>query len=222
MSGPAYPPGPQPGSNAIGSFAIGISPVGDITAFNPWTTIISQYANSPILTSLILSFNAAMDLTAEYDSFFDLMWNVDTAQGYGLDVWGRIVGVTRTVQIPATGTTFFGFEEAGSWLGFNQPGGGFYSGAGGVTTAFTLDDANFRQLILAKAAGNISDGSIPAVNAILLALFPFRGDCYVQDNQNMSLNYVFNFPLSPVEVAIVSQTGVLPTAAGVSITIEQR
>src|SRR5579871_5512746 len=99
MTGPAYPPAPGPGSNAIGSFEIGVSPVGTIPAFDYLQTIISQYANSPILTQLIANFDQYIDPTKNLDAFFDLIWNVDTAQGYGLDVWGRIVGVTRVLQV---------------------------------------------------------------------------------------------------------------------------
>jgi hypothetical protein len=218
-SGPSYPhPSPAPGSSAIGSFAIGVSPIGTISSFDPWQTVISQYANSKALTALITSLNAALDLTPEFDSFFDLQWNVQTAQGYGLDVWGRIVGVTRTISLPGN-VTYFGFEEADSWTGFNQAG--FFSG-GATTTNFELDDADFRTLILAKAAGNICNGGIPAINAILLALFPGRGACYVEDNLNMSLTYVFDFPLTLTQAAIIAQENVLPTPTGVAVTIEQR
>ena len=95
MSGPAYPRINLPGSNAIGSFIIGVSPIGDIPPFDPWSSIISQYSNSPILDALITSFNAAMDFTANFDAFYDNMLNVQTAVGYGLDCWGRICGVNR-------------------------------------------------------------------------------------------------------------------------------
>lgn len=218
MSGPPYPhPNPAPGSNAIGIGAIGVMPIGDIPAFDIWSTVISQYANSPILTSMITSFNAAMDLTQFFDSFYDMIWNILTAQGYGLDVWGRIVGVQRTVSIPGS-VQYLGFEEAGtSWTGFNQ--GILFSG-GLLTSNFVLQDPDFKRLILAKAASNISDGSIKSVNSILLALFPGRGNPHVIDNQNMSLIYAFDFIISPVEIAIVSQLNVLPTAAGVAITIQ--
>lgn len=217
MSGPPYPhPNPVPGSNAIGSFGIGISPIGDIPTFDVWATVLSQYANSPILTGRITAFNSAMDLTASFDSFFDLIWNVQTAQGYGLDVWGRIVGVQRTIFIPGT-VQYLGFKEAGaSWTGFGQ--GGFYSG-GLLTQNFVLGDADFRRLIFAKIASNVSDGSIPAVNKILLFLFPGRGACYVIDNRDMTLTYRFNFTITAVELAIVSQLNVLPTSAGVVITV---
>lgn len=217
--GPSYPhPSPAPGSNALGSFSIGVSPIGTISSFDPWDTVISQYANSAKLDALITSLNAALDLTPEFDNFFDLMWNVNTAQGYGLDCWGRIVGVTRTVSIPGS-TTFLGFEEANSWTGFGQ--GGFFSG-GQTTTNFQLSDADFRTLILAKAAGNICSGGIPAINAILLAIFPGQGIAFVEDGLNMSLTYVFEFILTPPQAAIIAQENVLPTPAGVAVAIEYR
>lgn len=218
MSGPPYPhPSPAPGTTGIGQFKIGVSPIGDVAAFDPWATLMAQYANSPVLTAMITEFNAAMDFTATNDSFYDLMWNIFTAQGYGLDVWGRIVGVVRTISIPGT-VQFFGFEEAGSsWTGFGQ--GSFASPGSILTQNYVLQDPDFRKLILAKAAGNISNGSIPAVNQILLNLFPGRGKCFVADGLNMSLAFTFNFVLSSVEIAIVSQLNVLPVATGVAIAV---
>lgn len=216
MSGPPYPR-PVPGSGAIGNFIIGISPIGTIAnPFDFWTTVISQYANSATLTAMLQSFNDAMDLTVDFDNFYDFVFNIKTAMGQGLDVLGRIVGVTRVVQVPGIPVGNFGFQEASSWLGFGQ--GVFFSG-GSVTTNFVLNDTDFRTLILAKAATNICDGSIPAINAILLALFPGRGTVYVADGRNMTMTYTFTFPLTPAELAILAQTGVLPNPCGVVINI---
>lgn len=218
-TGPPYPhQNPAPGSTGIGDFIIGVSPVGTISAFDVWATIINQYANSPILTGMIVSFNEAMDQTGNFDSLYDMIWNILTAQGFGLDVLGRIVGVERTLTIPGS-AQYLGFGEAGSsWTGFGQ--GGFYSG-GGLSPNLVLSDDQFRLLILAKAAGNISDGSIPSLNAIMMALFPNRGDAYVRDHLDMSMALHFTFPLTPVELAIVLQSGVLPIPAGVLVTVEQ-
>lgn len=66
-------------------------------------TIASQYATSPIITSLIESMNAAIDPSGDIENFYIWVWDVATAQGFGLDVWGRIVGVSRTLLTsPAT------------------------------------------------------------------------------------------------------------------------
>ncbi len=70
---------------------------------NVENTIASQYATSPIITSLIDSMNAAIDPSRDIDNFYIWVWDVATAQGFGLDIWGRIVGVSRTLlTIPVT------------------------------------------------------------------------------------------------------------------------
>lgn len=246
MTGPDLPR-PVSGSNAIGSFVIGVSPIGDIPTFDVWTTIISQYANSDILTGIIEGFASFIDQTKNLADFFDLLWNVDTAQGYGLDVWGRIVGINRVIKVPVGG--WFGFDEAGDALTFGQ--GPFYGGAS-LTENFALDDKSYRTLIFAKALANISANTIPAINQMLLNLFPNRGNCYVTEGQvgdpyfgfsesttgfgfdqapfyggqplpeNMTMTYTFEFALSPVELAIVQQSGVLPKPTGVKATVVQK
>lgn len=194
----------------------GLDPIGDVNIFDVWKTIISQYANSSILTQLILNMDAYLDPTDPLDSFFDLTWNVDTAQGWGLDVWGRIVDVSRTLSVPLD-STYFGFEEAGvSANPFNQAP--FFSGQQ-LNNNFILTDSAYRTLIFAKALANICDGSIPAINQILLNLFPNRGNCFVVDNLDMSMTYQFNFTLSQVELAIVEQSGALPKSTGVSSNV---
>lgn len=215
MSGPPYPPEPGAGSNSIGKFQIGVSAIGDLESFDFRTTIISQYANSPILTLLIENFDQYIDQTQNFEDFFDLIWNVDTAVGYGLDVWGRIVGVTRTLSV--SDTVFLGFEQQLPTVG-SFGSGIFYSG-NPLTSNYQLTDNAYRTLIFAKALANICDGSIPAINQILLNLFPGRGDCYVTDGQDMTMTYTFEFPLTPVEIAIVGQSGVLPKPVGVAASL---
>ena len=169
------------------------------------------------MDAMILAFNAAMDQTENLSNLFDFIWSVQTAVGYGLDVWGRIVGVSRILSFPS-GVAYLGFEEANSWTGFGQ--GGFYKGSG-VSTNYILSDSDFRTLILAKAAGNISGGTTEEINEILLTLFPNRGACYVADNLNMSCTLTFKFALTPVELAIIEQANVLPIPCGVVVTISQ-
>ncbi len=217
MTGPPIPSGPTPGSNSIGQFQIGISPIGDIVPFSFWNTILSQYANSKILTQLIANFDSYIDQTQNIDEFYDNIFNVNTAVGYGLDLWGRIVGVQRVLSVGIT--TYFGFAEQQPSVGtFGQSP--FYSGQT-VTANFSLSDNAFRILIFAKALANICDGSIPAINKILLSLFPNRGNAFVADGLNMSMTYTFNFALSPVEAAIVGASGILPKSVGVVSSIIQ-
>jgi len=208
---------------AIGQFALGESPVPpDVTtrpAFDWFATVISQYANSPVLLKLIENFATYVDPTRNIDEFFRLLWNVDTAVGYGLDVWGRIVGVSRVLFVPIDDGEFFGFDEATDAFPYGQAP--FFSRGGALTENFTLSDAAYRRLIFAKALANISDGSIPSINQILVNLFSEYGNCFVVDNLDMTLTYVFGSDLSPVDFAIVTQSGVLPRPAGVAASILQ-
>ena len=222
-AGPPYPPQPQfPLQPEIGNrFAVGVSGIGDIIPFSYWNTIISQYANSPIMTTLIGNFQQYIDQTVNMENLFDNIWDISTANAYGLDVWGRIVGVVRVVQI--TTGQFFGFHEQNvptpTVQDFGPGGTGPFWNGINATTNFQLADATFRNLIIAKAMANISNGSVPSINAILRALFPGRGNCYVTDPHNMTMVYTFKFPISPAELAIISGSGVLPKPSGVSATI---
>lgn len=178
-------------------------------------SLISQYANSPILTTMLDNWSQNIDQSADMDAFYNLIWNVDTAQGYGLDVWGRIVGVSRTLQV-ASGD-FFGFEEALPGAEpFNQAP--FYAGSG-ATENFDLSDDAYRTLILAKAFANICDGSIVSTNQLLMTLFAGAGDAYVTDGEDMTMTYTFTFSLSPVQAAIVENSGVLPKPVGVAASV---
>lgn len=203
------------GANPLGSSGDTFAPPA-LQWFDWRQTIISQYANSPVLLALIDAASQYIDPTRNLADFYNMVWDVRTAQGYGLDVWGRIVGVGRVLKIPS-GQIYLGFEQDTQSEPFNvEP---FYSGEV-VTQNFALSDDAFRLLIMAKAAANITDGSVAAANAILMTLFPNHGNCYMRDNQDMTITWVFGAPLSPVENSIVLQSGVLPKPAGVGATVE--
>ena len=191
-------------------------------------TVISQFNQSPTLQSLLYAIDQWIDPTIDMEAFYQYIWNVDSAEGYGLDVWGRIVAVNRVlhVQFPAL---YWGFDEAGvfSAAPFNtdmtapppadQGGGVFYKDER-LTDNQVLLDPEYRTLILAKALFNITNGSIPAMNQILVNLFSAKGRAYIVDNRDMSMTYVFEFKPDPVDVAIITQSGVMPKPTGVSIS----
>ncbi len=205
-------------SSAIGSFVIGESPIERSTAptFDVIKTVISQYGNSPILLSLVNTFAEAINPDQNIGDFYDKVLNIVTAQGWGLDVWGRIVGVSRVLQLPAVGD-FFGFAEATDAEPFGQEA--FYSPNTHTTDNFRLSDEAYRTLILVKALTNISRTTIPVMNSVLMSLFPGRGNAYVSDDGNMTETILFEFPLQPFEVAILLYSGAFATPTGVEFNI---
>jgi hypothetical protein len=184
--------------------------------FDVRQTVYSQYANSPTILALLDSFSGAIDRQGDVNDFFEMVWDVNTANSYGLDVWGRIVGIGRALYVSEG--TFLGFTEATDAKAFDE--GIFYGGAK-LTANYQLTDEAYRRVIIAKAAANITDGSISSLNAILMTIFPNYGNCYVRDNQDMTMTLVFGAALSKVDYAIIGQSGVLPRPVGVSFTVEQ-
>ena len=103
--------------------------------------------------SLLTAIEAWLSPDANYENFYQTVWNIETASGYVLDVWGRIVNIPRTVTL--TGVPTFGFSEAHDRMPFGL--GPFYEAGIGLTENFVLTDPVYRQLILAKAAYNITE-----------------------------------------------------------------
>lgn len=183
--------------------------------FDPRTTIISQYANSPVLVALIDALGYAIDRQVLFDAFYDKVWNIDTAEGFGLDIWGRIVGVGRALFVDDE--DYLGFSTS---TGSKPFGSGIWNSGGSFAPNYNMSDEAYRRVIMAKAALNITDGSIPAINSVLMSLFPEYGNVYVRDNADMTLTFVFGAIPSKLDYAIVTQSGVLPKPAGVSFTLE--
>jgi Protein of unknown function (DUF2612)/PASTA domain len=186
--------------------------------FDVDATVISQYANSPTLLRLVHNMAEYIDRSRDLATFYQFVWNVDTAVGFGLDIWGKIVGVSRLLQIPGD-DPIVGFDNADTpkdWFPMSQ---GRFATENEATTAFLLPDDAYRVLILTKALANIITTTAPAVNQLLRNLFPGRGRCFVRDLGNMAMEFVFNFRLTKVEYAILTQSGALPHPAGVFYSV---
>lgn len=191
-------------------------------------TLLSQYYDSPTIYSWLQSYNDAVDPSTDIANFYSNIWDVNTAVGNGLDIWGVIVGVSRYLQIPGS-PNYLGFDEA--YLApyastgpqpYNQAP--FYFSASS-TTAYALPDDIYRRLIMVKAAVNISNLSIPNINKFLQYFFgtsisgsPY-GVAYVIDGLDMTLTYHFNFIPNAWQLAIVQNSGVFPRPAGVTLNV---
>lgn len=184
-------------------------------------TILTQYASSPNLRSLIETFNTSMDMTELTEEFLTAIWDISTAKGYGLDVWGKIVGVSRQLNVRQS-ATYFGFDEAFISASDDSPKpfdeAPFFDGVQ-LTSTVRLADDGYRKLILAKAMANITDCSIPSLNKALNYLFNGEGAAFVTVTGVMSLNYVFSFNLTDVEWSILLNSNAVAKPAGVSVSI---
>lgn len=183
-------------------------------------TVMRQYANSPTLMALLDDFEQWVDLTQFTDDFLLNVWDITTARGFGLDIWGRILGRDRYLQVEQTPGDNFGFD-IGATPGTNwKPWGQapFFNGQAAGATAFRLEDEAYRQLLLIKAAANIASTDVPSLNALLRAMFADRGPAYVgyDPDTPMHIGYHFDFFPTPVERSII-ESGLFPQPAGTTV-----
>lgn len=183
--------------------------VSDIDALEP---VQSQYAASPRILALLVKKAALLDPGRDLMRWYEGIFNPKTAQGIGLDIWGRIVGIGRMLWMQ--NTEFFGFafqllenfDHAPFWNESESEG------------QFRLTDEAFRFLIFYKAAANIGRGDMASVNALLNSLFEAEhgpANSYVLEVGPMEIRAVFTFYLSGYEQALLAQYGLLDRPAGV-------
>lgn len=168
-------------------------------------TIISQYANSPVICGLISNLNEYLEPSLDIELFYRFIWNLDTSQGIGLDFWGQVVGISRNVQVDEK-NQFIGSTLAAEDLKKYQPG-----------TIHLMNDEMFRTMIFLKAMSNIIYATAPNINRLLQILFEKRGRAYYVKNGTMQARYVFEFNLTPVEKAVLISTDLLPRPSGVLV-----
>lgn len=137
--------------------------------------IQSQYGNSPTIKKLLWAFRGHIRPEVDIQEFYKNIMDIDTATGKGLDIWGRIVGVDRNIYIDDSYVDYplFGFKGGGKNANpFNQ--GVFYDPANvisGDRVLVTLDDGNYRRLILFKALANISTADMATINQLSAKLY---------------------------------------------------
>lgn len=176
-------------------------------------TIQSQYANSDEIISLITSLSERIEGDSFSQQFLSDAMSIATAGTWGLDVWGRIVGISRKTPLAAEDGEYFGFED-GFYPFNNRP---MFSGSTGGG-AFEFPNSTYRELILIKAAVNIIDATALNINAFLKMLFPDERSYYLITG-HMQASYVFEFEFTPAQRQIVFNTDVLPRPCGVGVSI---
>ena len=134
-------------------------------------TIQSQYAASPTITALAKAVWNNINPDQDINLFYSKMFNPDTAEGVGLDVWGRIVAMPREYMAVDVFSPYFAFDPQkiinDRAAPFNQAP--FYNE---VTGKVRLADNAYRVYIFLKALVNIGNSSLARLNQMLHMLLP--------------------------------------------------
>jgi hypothetical protein len=175
-------------------------------------TIQSQYGASPHIQGVIHNYYDDVNPQKDIDLIYDKMINLYTAEGYGLDVWGRIVNIDRD---------YVAIDENFDYLGFdNRPynmdrietfnNAPFYKVVNGKVQ---LQDDAYRTYILIKAMLNISNVSLNSLNYIFKQLFS-DVTLYVLHVETMILRLVVMGQFTEAQKGAIQNIDWLPAGVG--------
>lgn len=178
-------------------------------------------------------------LTIDPNDFLETYFSLsDTTSTEGLNNWGRILNVTRTVQIPnVTTNSIFGFDtgvppspiDTGYPQNFGEitgtdpetwTGGNFY---GGDTTLYRFTDEEYLFLLQLRYAVLNTNCSLAAANAILNTYFKTTDPTQqvtVTDNGPMKMLISVLNPVPVYQLYILSyRPDVLPIPAAIEYSV---
>jgi len=149
-----------------------------------------------------------------WDSWYRDVFNLDTADAFGLSVWARILNVPLQVRIAAdVSRPAFGFGV--NHLNFNN--GNFARGREG-DVGLTVEQS--RMVLKLRYFQLVSRGAIPEINEWLHALFADIGNVYAIDNHDMTMTYFFTFEPDSSLKFIFEKYDILPRPAGVELKMQ--
>lgn len=194
------------------------------SSFTPSDVILRQYNNSIKMKSLIYLWWKAIRLNEFEDNLYSKIWDIDTCETHGLDIWGKIINIPRTMSYSRSGA-YLGFREAkydGSLTLIDDPQPfntyPFYSRQYDTNGLVALSDQYYRKAIYMKAMANISDCTVPNLNRMLIYMFGSSGNAWVEHDGPMKMSYHFDFTPDEAELAIIQNSSILPRPSGCVIS----
>ena len=191
----------------------------DFTSFDTWDiaeTVQSQYATSKRMKAVIDAFWQAINPKSDIDLLYKKLVNPRTAEGWGLDIWGRIVAIGRSYLAVEDDTPYFGFDppEGVKNERLNSFGNApFYKQIMGKVR---LADTMFRTYVFLKALINISNSSLASLNQAVKLLFP-DADIQILHTGTMVLRVLVLSPLSESDKAALDNLSWIPAGVGLEM-----
>lgn len=182
-------------------------------SLNLLRALLWQYDSSPRLRAVLEAKQTWYDtnVTAFWTDWYRDVFDLRTANGFGLSVWAVILDLPLAFDIPATTTVPFGFEPYGS--NFDNSN---FADTSGAAVPLTVEQ---RRLALRLRYFQLtSNGTVTSINSFLAALFP-EGRAYVLDNLDMTCAFVFEFLPDPLLFEVITGLDLLPRPAGVKATV---
>lgn len=176
--------------------------------------ILWQYEQAGKLKSLAYSKQDWIDRvqTGFWADWYRDVFNIDTANKFGLSIWARILNISLGVDIEPDPTKIpFGFGSNN----VNFENGNFGTQS---TNTIRLGLEQQRLVIRMRYFQLTTRNTIPEINQFLARFFGQYGNSYVYDGLDMTMTYLFGFvPDSQIQF-ILENYDLLPRPAGVKVS----
>jgi hypothetical protein len=174
--------------------------------------ILWEYNDATNLQSLLNQLNTFVvtNQTDFWESWLTNVFDLVTANDFGLSVWSIILGAPINVVSNATPPTetVFGFGATnGNFFNYN------FDNPSGVVTQMPTEMA--RLYLRLRYFQLVSSGTVPEINRMLDYLFGNMGVAFLQDQGYMRQRYVFNFTPTADMTFLFNNFDILPRPAGV-------
>lgn len=174
-------------------------------------SILWQYENADKLKALVIGQQEWVNEnhTKFWNEWIRDVFNLKTANEFGLAVWARILDVPLTIEREENLGDVFGFGAEHE--NFNN--GGFGTAAGAIDNV-SVEQA--RKMLLSRYFTLTYAPTAPNINMILEALFG-EGAAYVVDSLDMRYTYTFNGELDYRARELIKNVDFLPRPAAVDV-----
>jgi hypothetical protein len=176
--------------------------------------ILWQYDKSENLKQVldIIEVNFKEEYQDFWEDWIDDVFNLKTANAFGISVWQIILNLNLgSDPTDTSGQSVFGFGQFNK--NFNN---GNFALNTGDSLNLTLEEK--RLALLLRFLTLSYSPNIPNINFILKEIFSTGfGDAWVLDPQDMTIKYVFDFPLTTGIITILTRLDVFPRPAGVRL-----
>lgn len=177
--------------------------------------VLWQYNNAENLISLLQQKQDWYDENQQqfWQDWITNVFDLRTANQFGLTVWGIILGLQLWVNTPPViSDPIFGFEGSGG-VNFDNGILGTQNGS-----SLLLPVETQRRALQLRYLQLTSSGTVPEINRALKYIFGDLGTAYLLDYGNMTQAYIFNFALPADLVYLFQNYDILPRPAGVQST----
>jgi len=183
--------------------------------------LMTQWADKPVTIGLLKSYLQSIQVIE--DQWFQLLEerNITDGQGVQLDNLGLLIGQSRDV-IEGAYAKYFGFAGNPNSDGFNQEP--FFITGDPLVVTKSLDDAQYRLYLRARAASNSSSATPEDLIKFFKALFGVNTNTIVTDTDTATATISVGHMFTDDERLLVlssRQNGMIPKPAGVIYKVRQ-